>query len=60
MASTTQDKRVVRVAVTRAELVNFLGSQAKAAGIIDFDPDRTEVFDQGTTGFEIVFEKDTV
>ena len=60
MATTTNDYRVVRVAVTRAELAAMLGEKAKAAGIITFDPDSTEVFDNGANGFEIVFEKDTV
>ena len=56
MATTTSDKRQVRVAVTRAEMSNLLGTQANAAGFIDFTPDSTEIFDNGTAGFEIVFE----
>lgn len=59
MATTTADKRVVRVMVTRAELANLLGQKAQAAGIIDFAPDRVSVVDNGDPGFEVSFEKDT-
>lgn len=60
MAVQTKDYRTVKVMVTRGELAALLGQKAKEAGIIDFDPDRTEVLDNGDTGFEIVFEVDTV
>ena len=59
MANTTKDTRVVRVAVTQAELASVIGEKAIEIGLIDFTPDRVEVF-QALDGFEIVFEKDTV
>lgn len=59
MANTTKDTRVVRVAVTHAELASVIGEKAIETGLIDFMPDRVEVF-QALDGFEIVFEKDTV
>lgn len=59
MAETTSDRRVVVVKVTRAEMAQLLGSKAKEAGLIDFDPDRTQIIDNGSTGFDIQFDKDT-
>ena len=56
----TNDFRRVQVSVTRTQLASFLGDKAQELGLIDFDPDRAEVFDNGASGFEIVFEKDTV
>lgn len=56
MATTTSDKRIVRIAVTRAELAALLGAKAKEAGLIDFDPETTEVYDNGVNGFEIYFD----
>ena len=61
MASTTKDSRIVRVSITEAELAQLLGAKAIEAGVIDFTPDRVEVFAQGAgAGFEVMFEKDTV
>lgn len=55
MASTTSDKRVVRVALSNAELTNMLGEKALAAGFIDFTPDYVELVNNGD-GWEAVFE----
>ena len=52
------DKRIVRELVTRAAFATFIGDKAQELGIIDFSPDRVEVFDNGDPGFEIVFELD--
>lgn len=60
MAVTQSDRRVVRVSVSRTELVNLLGQKAREAGLIDFDPDETDVIDNGETGFEIVFTKSNI
>jgi hypothetical protein len=60
VATKTKDERTVRIAATRTELASILGSQAKELGLIDFDPDTTEVYDQGDAGFEVVFTKETV
>jgi hypothetical protein len=59
MAVTTSDKRVVRVSITGEELTTLLSTQAKAAGIIDFDPDRVDLLNNGD-GWEVIFDKDTV
>lgn len=59
MATKTKDTRLVHVTVTNAELTNLISAQAKAAALIDFDPDRVEVLDQGDENFEIIFQKDT-
>lgn len=55
MATTTSDKRVVRVSLSSAELANVLGAKALEVGIIDFTPDRVELINQGN-GWEAVFE----
>lgn len=55
MATTTSDKRVVRVSLTDAELATVLGSKALEIGIIDFTPDRVELVNNGN-GWEAVFE----
>jgi hypothetical protein len=62
MADTVRDQRIVTVNVTKAELVNLLGSQAKAAGLINFDPDRVQVIESNPEldEFQIIFEKDNV
>ncbi len=59
MAITASDKRVVRINVTDAELNNLLATQAKAAGLIDFDPDRVDLV-KGQSGWEVIFDKETV
>jgi hypothetical protein len=60
MATTTSDKRIVRVTVTEAEMSALIGQKAKDAGLIDFDPDRIEVFHQGQgAGYEVTFELTT-
>lgn len=60
MATTTKDIRTVRISVTVAELNSLLSNQAKAAGLIDFDPDSVQVSetDAALGLYEIVFEKD--
>lgn len=58
MAITERDYRAVNITVTRQELAQLLGQKAKQAGLIDFDPDRTEVHDNGDS-FTIVFEVDS-
>jgi hypothetical protein len=55
MAAKTADKRAATVTVSRPEMSTFLGNAAKNAGLIDFDPQTVDVFDQGDQGFEIVF-----
>ena len=60
MATTTSDKRIVRVAVSANELATLLGSKAQELGLIDFVPATVEVIPQGDGSAEIVFEKDTV
>jgi hypothetical protein len=60
MATTTSDKRTVRVAVTNPELTSLLSAQAQAGGLIDFDPDRVDLVTNGDGSWEILFEKDTV
>lgn len=62
MATTARDQRTVALDVSKAEMVSLLGDKAKAAGLIDFDPDRIQVIETdpvlGT--FQITFEKDNV
>ena len=62
MATTTKDIRTVRVSVTVAELNTLLSNPAKAAGLIDFDPDRVQVVETDPVAgtYEIIFEKDNV
>lgn len=58
MPKVERDQRIVRVSVTKAELVDLLGTRAKQAGLIDFDPDNIVVAEtDAVLGlFEITFE----
>jgi len=61
VATITSDSRTVTVSATKAELIDLLATRAKAAGLIDFDPDgvqvREEIDANGNSEFEIIFEK---
>jgi hypothetical protein len=59
MAVTNSDKRRVSITISDAELSTLLGQKAKAAGLIDFDPEKTEVFNDGQGGWECIFELTT-
>lgn len=61
MATTVEDKRVVIISVTASEMVNLLGTKAKDAGIIDFDPDSVDIKSSDDPGiaFTVIFEKST-
>lgn len=64
MVTTIQDVRTVKVQVSLAELQTLLVTKARQQGIIDFDPDRIQIYENGddsagNTVFEILFEKDT-
>lgn len=60
MATTTCDKRIVRVNVSEAEMAALLGQKAKEQGLIDFDPDKVDAFHQGQgAGYEVTFELTT-
>lgn len=60
MPTIQSDRRMVVVKVTETELATLLGEKAKAAGLIDFDPDTVEVINAGkANGWEIIFTQAT-
>ena len=59
MAKLVNDSRKVTIEVTQVELTDLLGKQAKAAGLIDFNPDRSDIIDHGDGRFDIHFYEDS-
>lgn len=62
MATVERDQRIVRVSVTKAEMRDLLGTRARQAGLIDFDPDNIIVqeTDAATGAYEITFERENL
>ena len=60
MAAIQRDQRIVTVVVSKDEMRDLLGTRAKQAGLIDFDPDNIVVteIDAATSQYEIIFERE--
>ena len=63
MATTVSNARSVKIQVSIAELQTLLADKAQQLGFIDFAPDRTQVYRNGTDVqnnpiYEIIFEVD--